>query len=205
MFHVAIFMAPTLEQIASGLNRPHAAIAGRACLCRPAPFLLPGGRVSSPGFAELWAAETNKGNAMPISTANAEWKGSLREGRGQIRLQSKAFEGEFTFASRFETGQLTNPEELIAGAHAGCFSMQLSGLLTAAGTPPTSIATTAKVEIKAGAGGANITSIVLDTVGVVPGIDAAKFKETAEKAKEICPVSKALKAVGNITLNATLK
>ena len=142
---------------------------------------------------------------MPISTANAEWKGSLREGRGHMHLQSKALDAEFTFASRFETGKLTNPEELIAGAHAGCFSMQLSGLLSAAGTPPTSITTTAKVEITAGPGGANITSIALETVGEVPGIDAAKFKEAADKAKEICPVSKALKAVGQITLKATLK
>jgi osmotically inducible protein OsmC len=156
-------------------------------------------------FPGLGLPKTKKGNEMPVSTANAEWKGSLREGRGHMRLKSKAFEGEFTFASRFETGQLTNPEELIAGAHAGCFSMQLSGILSAAGTPPASITTTAKVEINAGAGGANITSIVLDTVGVVPGIDAAKFKEAAEKAKEICPVSKALKAVGNISVTATLK
>jgi osmotically inducible protein OsmC len=142
---------------------------------------------------------------MTISKAEAEWKGSLKEGKGHMKLHSKAFDGEYTFASRFETGKGTNPEELIAGAHAGCFSMQLSGLLTAAGTPPTSIHTTAQVEIQVGTGGANITSIVLKTEGVVPGIDSVKFKEAAEKAKDICPVSKALKAVGNITVHATLK
>jgi osmotically inducible protein OsmC len=139
---------------------------------------------------------------MTVSTADAEWRGSLKEGSGHMRLQSKAFEGAYTFASRFESAKGTNPEELIAGAHAGCYSMQLSGLLTAAGKPPTSIHTTVKVEIIAGKG---ITSIALETEAVVPGIDAAAFQEAAQKAKEICPVSKALAAVGNITLKATLK
>lgn len=133
-----------------------------------------------------------------VSTANAHWKGSLKEGSGEVDFTG--FKGSYTFASRFETGKGTNPEELIAAAHAGCYSMQLSGLLTAAGTPPTSIKTTAKVEIVAGKG---ITSIALETTGVVPGIDAAKFAEAAEKAKEICPVSQALKSVPSITLKAT--
>jgi osmotically inducible protein OsmC len=132
-----------------------------------------------------------------VSTANAEWKGTIKEGSGEVDFSG--FKGNFTFASRFETGMGTNPEELIAAAHAGCFSMQLSGLLTAAGTPPTSIKTTAKVEVVAGKG---ITSIALETTGVVPGIDEAKFVETAEKAKEICPVSVALKSVPSITLKA---
>jgi osmotically inducible protein OsmC len=132
-----------------------------------------------------------------VSTANAEWKGSLKEGSGEVGFSG--FKGSFTFASRFETGKGTNPEELIAAAHAGCFSMQLSGLLTAAGTPPTSIKTTAKVEIVAGKG---ITSIALETTGAVPGIDEKTFVAAAEKAKEICPVSNALKAVPSITLKA---
>jgi osmotically inducible protein OsmC len=134
-----------------------------------------------------------------VSTANAEWKGTLKEGNGELGFGS--FKGAFTFAGRFETGDGTNPEQLLAAAHAGCFSMQLSGLLTAAGKPPTSIKTTAKVEIVAGKG---ITSIALETTGVVPGIDEKTFVETAQKAREVCPVSGALKAVPSITLKATL-
>ncbi|MBN8995965.1 MAG: OsmC family peroxiredoxin [Rhizobiales bacterium] len=133
-----------------------------------------------------------------VSTAKAEWKGSLKEGSGEVDFSG--FKGSYTFASRFETGKGTNPEELIAAAHAGCYSMQLSGLLTAAGTPPTDIKTTAKVEIVAGKG---ITSIALETVGRVPGIDEATFVAAAEKAKEICPVSQALKSVPSVTLKAT--
>ena len=139
---------------------------------------------------------------MTISSADAVWQGSLKEGRGKVHLHSKTFEGEYTFASRFETGKGTNPEELVAAAHAACYSMQLSGLLTAAGKPPKRINTTAKVEIIAGKG---ITSIALETSAEVPGIDEAAFLEAAEKAREICPVSQALKAVGNITLKAHLQ
>lgn len=135
-----------------------------------------------------------------VSKANAEWKGSLKEGGGEVSFGT--FKGDYTFASRFETGGKTNPEELIAAAHASCFSMQLSGLLTAAGSPPKSIRTTAAVTIEAGKG---ITGIVLETEAEVPGIAEAAFTETAEKAKEICPVSKALASVPNVTLKATLK
>ncbi len=115
-----------------------------------------------------------------------------------------AYDGPYSFASRFENGNGTNPEELIAAAHAGCFSMALSGALTRAGTPPTSIATTAKVHINKGEAGFEITEIELDTIGVVPGIDAAAFQDAADGAKIGYPVSKALKAV-NINLTATLK
>lgn len=135
-----------------------------------------------------------------VSKANAEWKGSLKEGAGEVSFGS--FKGDYTFASRFETGGKTNPEELIAAAHAGCYSMQLSGLLTAAGTPPKSIRTTAAVTIEAGVG---ISGITLEVEAEVPGISAETFTETAEKAKEICPVSKALASVPSITLKATLK
>jgi len=136
------------------------------------------------------------------STAKAEWKGSLKEGSGEMEFGGGAYHGAFTFASRFETGDGTNPEELIAAAHAGCFSMQLSGLLTGNNTPPTSVKTTAEVTIEAGVG---ITGSALTTEAEVPGIDNAAFQEIAAKAKEICPVSKALAAVENITLTATLK
>lgn len=136
------------------------------------------------------------------STAQAEWKGSLKEGAGHMKFGSGAYDCEYTFASRFETGKGTNPEELLAAAHAGCFSMQLSGLLTANGTPPASVQTTVKVTIQAGEG---ITTSALETVAEVPGIDQAKFAELANKAKEICPVSKALAGIREVTLNATLK
>ena len=135
-----------------------------------------------------------------VSKANAEWKGSLKEGAGEVAFGS--FKGDYTFASRFETGDKTNPEQLIAAAHAGCYSMQLSGLLTAAGTPPKSIRTTAAVTIEAGVG---ISGIALEVEAEVPGISAETFTETANKAKEICPVSKALASVPSITLKATLK
>jgi osmotically inducible protein OsmC len=135
-----------------------------------------------------------------VSKANAEWKGSLKEGGGEVSFG--AFKGDYTFASRFETGGKTNPEELIAAAHASCYSMQLSGLLTAGGNPPKSIRTTAAVTIEAGKG---ITGIELVTEAEVPGITDAAFADTANKAKEICPVSKALASVSSVTLKATLK
>jgi osmotically inducible protein OsmC len=134
------------------------------------------------------------------SKAKAEWKGSLKEGGGEVEFTG--FKGAYTFASRFETGKGTNPEELIAAAHAGCYSMQLSGLLTANNTPPTAIRTTAEVTIEAGVG---ITGIVLTTEATVPGITDAAFQETAAKAKEVCPVSRALAGVKSVTLRATLK
>ncbi len=136
------------------------------------------------------------------SSANAEWKGSLKEGGGEMRFGGGAYLGEFTFASRFETGDGTNPEELLAAAHAGCFSMQLSGLLSKDGHPPNAINTRANVTIEAGVG---ITMIELETEGDVPDIDDATFQAAAETAKQICPVSQALKALDNITLKATLK
>ena len=135
------------------------------------------------------------------STADAVWNGSLQDGSGQMRFGGGAYHGDFTFASRFETGNGTNPEELIAAAHAGCFSMQLSGLLSKAGTPPVSVRTRANVTIEAGVG---ITTIELETEAEVPGIDAAAFEEVAQTAREICPVSQALAAVYTITVKAKL-
>jgi len=138
---------------------------------------------------------------MPVSsTANAEWKGPLKEGSGKVQFGT--FTGEFTRATRFETGGGTNPEQLIAAAHASCFSMQLSGLLTADGHPPTSLQTKATVTVEAGVG---ITAIVLETAGEVPGIDADAFAATATKAKEVCPVSRALAGVKDVSVKATLK
>jgi osmotically inducible protein OsmC len=133
------------------------------------------------------------------SKAKAEWKGSLKEGGGEVEFTG--YRGQYTFASRFETGKGTNPEELIAAAHASCFSMQLSGLLTANKTPPTQINTTANVTIEAGVG---ITGIVLTTEAVVADIADAAFQEIAQKAGQICPVSKALAGVKSITVQARL-
>ena len=141
---------------------------------------------------------------MPVRSSTAEWKGSIREGSGHMVVGKGAYDGPFSFVSRFEDGSGTNPEELIAAAHAGCFSMALSGALSRAGTPPTSISTTAKVHIDKVEAGFESTTIELETVGVVPGIDEKAFVEAAEGAKAGCPVSKALKAV-NITLKASLK
>jgi lipoyl-dependent peroxiredoxin len=136
---------------------------------------------------------------MPTRTSTAQWQGSIKEGSGSMRLGSGAYEGSFSFASRFESGDGTNPEELIAAAHAGCFSMALSNILGQAGHTPTSIATSAAVHL----GAAGITGIDLDTVGEVPGLSNDEFVQYAETAKANCPVSKALAAV-DITLKARL-
>ena len=126
---------------------------------------------------------------MPTRTSSAEWKGTLKEGSGTMKLGSGAFQGAYSYASRFESGQGTNPEELIAAAHAGCFSMFLASLLSKAGFPPTSIRTTANVHLGTGP---VINLIELNTEGVVPNVDAAAFQQHAEDAKKACPVSKAL-------------
>jgi len=140
---------------------------------------------------------------MPTRTSSALWEGNLRDGSGTMKLGSGAFEGSYSFVSRFESGPGTNPEELIAAAHAGCFSMALSNGLSQAGFTPTSIATSATVHLDRVADGFGITKIDLDTVGTVPGIDDAKFQEVAATAKAGCPVSKALAAT-EITLSARL-
>ncbi len=140
---------------------------------------------------------------MPVRTADAKWEGDLKSGHGSIRLQSGAFEGQYSFSTRFEDGKGTNPEELIAGAHAGCFSMALANGLTQAGHAPTKVETTAKVHLERGEAGFGIPKIELVTVAVVPGIDEAKFREVAETAKKNCPVSKVL-AAAEITLDARL-
>lgn len=137
---------------------------------------------------------------MPVRSAKAEWKGTLKEGRGTMALSSGAYQGPFTYASRFEDGPGTNPEELLGAAHAGCFSMFLSALLTNAGYTPTRIETTARVTIGAGP---TITMIELDTEAEVPNLDDATFQEKAAAAKAGCPVSKALASV-DIKLNARL-
>jgi lipoyl-dependent peroxiredoxin len=141
---------------------------------------------------------------MPVRTADAEWKGNLREGQGTMKLGSGAFEGNYSFGSRFEESKGSNPEELIAAAHAGCFSMALSAGLSRAGFTPTRVHTSAKVHIEQVEGGFGITKIELNTEAEIPGIDNAAFQEQAEAAKKGCPVSKALASVPDIQLNAKL-
>jgi len=140
---------------------------------------------------------------MPIRKAEAEWKGGLKDGKGNLKLGSGAFEGPYSFRDRFEDGTNTNPEELIGAAHAGCFSMALSADLTAAGKPPERIHTVASVSLEKVADGFAITKIDLVTEAKVPGLTAAEFQQRAEGAKKNCPVSKAL-AGTQITLKATL-
>jgi lipoyl-dependent peroxiredoxin len=140
---------------------------------------------------------------MPARTATARWEGGLREGKGTMRLGSGAFEGQYSFSSRFEEGTGTNPEELIGAAHAGCFSMALSAGLERAGHPANSIDTTAHVHLDPADGGFRISRVDLDTTAEVPGIDDAAFEEQAQAAKANCPVSKALAGV-DIRLDARL-
>lgn len=138
---------------------------------------------------------------MPTRKAEAQWNGTLREGNGTIKAGN--FSAPYSFASRFESGNGTNPEELIAAAHAGCFSMALSGGLTKAGHSPKRVHTTAAVTVDKVGEGFGITKIELNCEAEVPGIDDKTFQEQANGAKENCPVSKALKAVP-ITLKAKL-
>lgn len=141
---------------------------------------------------------------MPTRKAEAEWKGSLREGKGTIKLGSGAFEGNYSFGTRFEGAPGTNPEELIGAAHAGCFSMALSAALGKAGHQPARIHTTAAVQLEKVGEGFSIVRIELDCEAEIPGISDEQFQQLAKGAKENCPISKALAGVENITLNARL-
>ncbi|MGA3354670.1 MAG: OsmC family peroxiredoxin [Acidimicrobiales bacterium] len=139
---------------------------------------------------------------MPAK-GSAEWKGDLQTGSGTFTA-GETISGNYSFKSRFEDGPGANPEQLIAAAHASCFSMALSNMLAKAGTPPDSVRTDATVTLGTLDGAATITRIDLVTVGQVPGIDDAAFQEHAAAAKAGCPVSKALAAVPEITLEARL-
>ena len=127
---------------------------------------------------------------MPARSASAVWQGDLKSGKGTMRLGSGAFEGQFSFASRFEEGTGTNPEELAGAAHAGCFSMAFANELSNAGFVPTRVATSAKVHLEKGEGGFAISRIDLDCEAQVPRIDNAKFQDIAAVAKKGCPISK---------------
>jgi osmotically inducible protein OsmC len=140
---------------------------------------------------------------MPTRTSSAHWQGNLKDGAGTMALGSGAYEGPYSFQSRFEEGTGTNPEELIAAAHAGCFSMAFANALAQAGHTATAVDTKATVQFGKTEAGFRITRIDLVTNGTVPGIDDAEFQKIAEEAKAGCPVSNALAAV-DITLSATL-
>lgn len=126
---------------------------------------------------------------MPVRSASATWTGTLKEGQGRMRLGSGAFDGPFSFATRFEEEPGTNPEELIGAAQAGCFSMFLAALLSNAGYQPGAINTSAKVHLGEGP---TVTLIELETKAEVPGLDDAIFQEKVSEAKTNCPISKAL-------------
>lgn len=140
---------------------------------------------------------------MPVRTAEAEWRGNLKDGQGKVKGQSGAVDSAYSFASRFESGKGTNPEELIAAAHAGCFSMALSGALSKAGHEPKRVQTKASVHLEKVGEGFTITRIELDTQAEVPGISEQAFQEQANGAKANCPVSRLLTGA-QISLKAKL-
>lgn len=143
---------------------------------------------------------------MPVRIAQATWEGSVTDGKGTITAESGAVDAANSLAMRTDEGvSATNPEELIASAHAGCFSMMLSALLSKAGNPPERIDTTAKVHLAKLDTGLRITKSELTTRARVPGIDDAAFQQIAQEAKAVCPVSVALAGVDEITLQATLE
>jgi osmotically inducible protein OsmC len=136
--------------------------------------------------------------------ASAVWNGNLKEGKGRISTASGVLSNtQYSFSTRFEEGVGTNPEELIAAAHAGCFSMALSGQLTTAGHPPESVDTTATVKMEKTEAGFTVTAVHLEVVARVPGIDQAGFETAANNAKSGCPISRLLKA--EITMDARLE
>jgi osmotically inducible protein OsmC len=141
---------------------------------------------------------------MATRNGSAVWNGNLQDGSGKLTVGDNVWTGDYSFASRFEDGEGTNPEELLAAAHAGCFSMALSLALTDAGHPPTSINTTAKVQLRNVDGLPTIDDIQLETEADVPGVDDAAFQEFAESAKAGCVVSRALAGVNTIGLSAKL-
>jgi lipoyl-dependent peroxiredoxin len=138
-------------------------------------------------------------------TASAVWNGTLKEGKGRISTQSGVLkDSQYSFSTRFENGIGTNPEELIAAAHAGCFTMALSNQLTTAGLPPESLETKAAVTFDRTDAGPTITKIVLTTVAKVPGADKAAFEKAANEAKTGCPISRLFKGNTEIVLDAKL-
>jgi osmotically inducible protein OsmC len=142
---------------------------------------------------------------MPTSQAQAVWEGKLKDGKGTFTAASGAFSGPYSFATRFEGKKGTNPEELIAAAHAACFSMALSAGLEKAGKPATRVQTDAACTLEMVNGTPTITKMALTVRGRVPGLDQGGFQKAAEEAKRGCPVSRALTGIPQVTLTATLE
>ena len=144
---------------------------------------------------------------MATRKATAEWKGGLKGGTGEVAVGSGVFSGPYSFKSRFVDDEptATNPEELIGAAHSACYSMQLSAMLEAAGTPAESVRTTATVQLRTGDEGPDIAQITLSTTGRVPGIDAAAFEQAAQDAKQACLITRALGSVPDISVEATFE
>ena len=141
---------------------------------------------------------------MATRNGNAEWKGDLKGGSGTVRVGDGVFEGDYSFTSRFEEGEGTNPEELIAAAHASCFAMALSNIMAEDGNTPDSVRAQAKVHLRNVDGAPTIARIELEVEGSVPGIDEDAFRSYAEKAKAECPVSRALASVPEVEVSARL-
>ena len=141
---------------------------------------------------------------MPTRKASAAWEGGLRGGKGPFKGESGAIDGRYSFGSRFEEGPGSNPEELLAAAHAACFSMALSAQLEGNGTPPTRVETNAACTVEKAGEGFKITTMKLTTRATVPNIDAAKFQQLAKAAVEGCPVSQVLKGNIDVQLDAAL-
>jgi osmotically inducible protein OsmC len=142
---------------------------------------------------------------MATRNGSAEWTGDLKSGAGTLMVGDGVFEGSYSFSSRFEDGSGTNPEELIAAAHAACFSMALSAMLAEEGHVADSVKTTARVHLRNVDGAPTVSRIELETEGSVSGIDGAEFQRYAEQAKAQCPISRALAAVPEIVLTASLR
>ena len=140
---------------------------------------------------------------MPTNKASAVWTGTLKGGSGELKGASGSVRGAYTFASRFETGDQTNPEQHLAAAQAACFSMALSGALEKNGTPPESVETNAACTVEKVGDRFSITTITLDVRARVRGVDEATFQRLAEETKEGCPVSRALK--GNVKMELTAR
>ena len=142
---------------------------------------------------------------MATRNGSAVWRGDLKTGNGEVTVGNGVYTGNFSFTSRFEDGDGTNPEELIAAAHAGCYSMQLSAMLAEGGQTPTSVETSAVCSLRNVDGKPTITKIELTTVGEVPGLSEEEFQQTAKEAKEVCLITRALAGVDDIELTASLK
>jgi lipoyl-dependent peroxiredoxin len=142
---------------------------------------------------------------MPTRNATAEWQGDFKRGGGNVAAESGVLDSPYNFSGRFEDGTGTNPEELLAASHISCFVMALSVGLTQAGNPPESLSGSAAVTVEQVEGGFGITRIALSVRGRVPGVDADGFRQAAQGAKDNCPLSKALAAVPEITLDAQLE